>query len=142
MSGRLRGSPASFATRLNNPQRNRAVARASPPAHAVPTPAEIDANRRASFAKLSAADQAVLLRFGAAPPGVTSSALPAPAQPALSDYDHGQLEAARLLGKSAPAPAGEISLAPGQADPDPRLDPAAMERGSVEARRLLGKSAA
>jgi hypothetical protein len=117
-------------------------------AHAVPTPAEIDASRRASFAKLSASDKAVLVRFGAAPPGVASSALPAPpqrlqAQPVQS-YDLGAAAAARLLGKAATLPSGlgEIALASRDPAPDPRFDPAAMERGSAEARRLLGKSAA
>jgi hypothetical protein len=119
-------------------------------AHVVPTPAEIDASRRASFAKLSAADQAVLIRFGAAPACVTSSALPPQPQPLQPQpaqsaaYDLGAAAAARLLGKAVPAPSGlgEIALASRDPDPDPRFDPAAMERGTAEARRLLGKSAA
>jgi hypothetical protein len=92
--------------------RTRALRPATEPAPSqfrVPTDAEREASRLASFSKLSASDQALLARFGAAPfspVGVAPSALPAPAQPALSDYDHGQLEAARLLGKSAPALAG------------------------------------
>jgi hypothetical protein len=112
-------------------------------ARLMPTPAEIDARSRASFAKLSASDQAVLIRFGAAPAGVTPTPIAQP-QPAQSAYDFGAAAAARLLGKAAPLPSGlgEIALASREPDPDPRFDVAAMERGSVEARRLLGKSAA
>jgi hypothetical protein len=111
----------------------------------VPTPpAEIDARNRASFAKLSASDQAVLLRFGAAPAGVTVATPIARPQPVQSAYDVGAAAAARLLGKAMPAPSGlgEVALVRPEPEPDPRFDAAAMQRGAAEAGRLLGKTAA
>jgi hypothetical protein len=130
------------------PARQPASKPASPPAprpnvaaSPVPTPAEIDARTRASFARLSASDQAVLLRFGAAPAGVTVSTPIARPQPAQSAYDVGAFEAARLLGRPAPAPLGEIALASREPEPDPRFDAAQMKTGAAEAQRLLGKAA-
>jgi hypothetical protein len=115
--------------------------------------AEREASRLASFSKLSASDQAVLARFGAAPfspVGVAPSAPLAPAQSSncsdvgTSAYDFGAAAAARLLGKAAPLPSGlgEIALAPPEPEPDLRLDRTAMAKGAAEAARLLGKSVA
>ncbi len=120
----------------------------APPAAAqVPSEAEIERRRLASFAQLSPADQALLARFGAAPlgSGVAASAprVPQPAQSFtahdLVEFNHGAMEAARLLGRPAPAAVDTFTLRHKHV-PDPRLDAAEMERGAREALRLLGRA--
>lgn len=142
---KLMAGPASPAAPAPKPQQTPAPKPQQTPAP-VKTDAEREASRIASFAKLSASDQALLTQFGAAPfspDGAASTPVAKPA-PAQSAYDIGASAAARLLGKSAPAPfgLGESAFKPQDPaqDTDPRFDQAAMERGSAEARRSLGKS--
>jgi hypothetical protein len=134
---------AAFAALQGKTSTAPAIPAAAAPAPAaaprVPTAAEAEAQRIASFSKLSPSDQELLARFGLSPfaPSTKPLAPFAPAVPVLSAYDEGAREAARLLGYPVPAASGEINLAPSL--PAPGLNADEYARGEADAMRLLGK---
>jgi len=120
-----------------------AVPLAPTDAEAQTSRAERQAQRLASFCRLSLHDQQLLGRLGLSPfaPSPSSGgASLAPAQPALSDFDKGAQAAARLFGRPMPAAVGEVSLRP--LEPAPGLNADEYARGAAEAMRLFGKKAA